>query len=90
MKIKGEFILREVAGETLLVPVGETALKFNGMITLNRVSAVIWKALSEQASYDEILGKILDRFDVEPDAARRDLDEFLEQMKAADLLDIGE
>ncbi|MDY4968903.1 MAG: PqqD family protein [Lachnospiraceae bacterium] len=90
MKIKGEFILREVAGETLLVPVGETALKFNGMITLNRVSAVIWKALSEQASYDEILGKILDRFDVESDAARRDLDEFLEQMKAADLLDIGE
>ncbi|MDD7389386.1 MAG: PqqD family protein [Lachnospiraceae bacterium] len=90
MKIKGEFILREVAGETLLVPVGETALKFNGMITLNRVSAVIWKALSEQASYNEILGKILGRFDVEPDAARRDLDEFLEQMKAADLLDIGE
>lgn len=90
MKIKGEFILREVAGETLLVPVGETALKFNGMITLNRVSAVIWKALSEQASYNEILGKILDRFDVESDAARRDLDEFLEQMKAADLLDIGE
>lgn len=90
MKIKGEFILREVAGETLLVPVGETALKFNGMITLNRVSAVIWKALSEQASYDEILGQILDRFDVEPEDARRDLDEFLEQMKAADLLDMGE
>ena len=90
MKIKGEFILREVAGETLLVPVGETALKFNGMITLNRVSAIIWKALSEQTSCDEILGQILARFDVEPEAARRDLDEFLEQMKAADLLDMGE
>ena len=35
MKIKGEFIMRELVGEILLVPVGQTALQFNGMITLN-------------------------------------------------------
>ena len=33
MKIKGEFVLRELVGETILVPVGRTALQLNGMIT---------------------------------------------------------
>lgn len=45
MKIKGEFVLRELVGETILVPVGRTALQLNGMITLNPVSAQIWRGL---------------------------------------------
>ena len=32
MKIKGEFLVREVAGEIIVIPVGRTALDFNGMI----------------------------------------------------------
>lgn len=87
MKINGIFVMREVAGEILLVPVEETALKLNGMITLNSVSAVIWKALEEQRDYDTILGRILERFDVSYETAKRDLDEFLAQMQEAGLLD---
>ena len=55
MKIKGEFIMRELVGEILLVPVGQTALQFNGMITLNPVSAQIWRSLEQGAPYEEIL-----------------------------------
>lgn len=47
MKIKGEFVLRELVGETILVPVGRTALQLNGMITLNPVSAQIWRGLDQ-------------------------------------------
>ena len=60
MKIKGEFIMRELVGEILLVPVGQTALQFNGMITLNPVSAQIWRSLEQGAPYEEILRSILD------------------------------
>ena len=45
MKIKREFVLREIAGDILLVPVGKTALDLNGMLTLNEVGAEIWKML---------------------------------------------
>lgn len=51
MKIKGEFVLRELVGETILVPVGRTALQLNGMITLNPVSAQIWRGLDQGASW---------------------------------------
>ena len=35
MRVSQELILREIAGEHILVPVGEAALRFQGMITLN-------------------------------------------------------
>ena len=47
MKIKREFVLREIAGDILLVPTGKTALDLNGMLTLNGVGADIWKMLPE-------------------------------------------
>lgn len=35
MKIVKEFILREIAGECVLVPTGATSQEFNGMITVS-------------------------------------------------------
>ena len=35
MKIVKEFILREIAGECVLVPTGATSQEFNGMITIS-------------------------------------------------------
>ena len=36
MKIKGTFVLRDIAGDIVIVPVGETALSYNGMITTTK------------------------------------------------------
>ena len=86
MKIRGEYVMREVMGETLLIPVGETALAFNGMITLDPVGALIWTSLESGLSKDEILSKILANFAVDETVASADLDEFLAQMEKAGLL----
>ena len=80
MKINGEFILREIAGDTILVPVGQTALKFNGIITLEPVGATIWKGLEAGMDFEGILAKILDTFEVEREQAANDLMEFHDQL----------
>lgn len=80
MKIKGEFMLRMVAGENLLIPVGETALKFNGMVMLDPVGAVIWSGIRDGKSMETILDEILNRFDVDEKTAREDAKEFVERM----------
>ena len=87
MKINGEFIVREIIGECVLVPVGETALRFNGIISLNPVSAVIWKGLLENKDRDRLLEDILEEFEVERDQAAADLDEFLQLLRQNQLLD---
>ena len=80
MKINGEYILREVAGDTILVPVGNTALRFNGIIALEPVGALIWKGLEAGKDRDCILTEILEKFDVDEKTASNDLDEFLDQL----------
>lgn len=87
MKLKGEFILREVAGEVIVIPVGKTALDFNGMICINAVSEEIWKGLQEGKTKEEILERILEEFEVSPEQAAVDLDGFLLQLRENNLLE---
>ena len=52
MNVKLDFVLREIAGETLLVPAGKTALDLNGMLTLNETGAALWRGCRPSGSAD--------------------------------------
>jgi hypothetical protein len=88
LKLKGDFVLREIAGETILVPVGRTALAFNGIITLNQTGIEIWKGLQEEKSREEILAALLEQFEVAADTAAEDMDAFLETLREHDLIEM--
>ena len=87
MKLADGFVLREIAGESILIPVGVQATVLDGMVTLSASGAVIWKALSEKADYDYALKAVLDEFDVTEETAKQDLDDFLKQLKENGLLE---
>ena len=86
MKLKKEFILREIAGEYILVPTGETTLNFNGLIKVNELGAFIWNNIEKVNSEEDILKLILDEYEVEENIAREDLNEFLNKLKAAEII----
>ena len=86
MKIKLDFVLREIAGDILLVPAGKTALDLNGMLTLNEVGADIWKMLPEVETEEEIVARILLDYDAEPAQVRKDVSEFLERLRELEIL----
>lgn len=86
MKIKSGYIMREVAGNHVVVPTGQASLDFNGMITLNKTSAFLWKELADDKNESQLLAALLETFDVEEVIAREDISEFLAKLKAADLL----
>ena len=88
MKINGEFVLREIAGEYILVPIGNSAMEINGMITLNEVGVFIWNKLQGECTREELLKAVLDVFEIDEENAKSDLDEFLQQLKAANLIQI--
>ena len=87
MKLKCDFILREIAGETMLIPVGQTALQYNGLICLNPVGAEIWKGLQQEKTEEEILADILDQFDVTEAVAQADMEEFLNQLREKNFIE---
>ena len=86
MKLNGTFTLREIAGEILVIPVGQTALDLNGMIVLNPVSRVIWECLEKGTDREQLLKAILDRFDVDESVAKEDMESFLSELSAQKLL----
>lgn len=87
MKLNPNFVLRQIAGEQMLVPVGAQTNVTNGLVTLSPVAAVIWEALHDGKDRQGALEAVLDAFEVDPAVAEADLDEFLGQMKAAGLLE---
>ena len=73
MKRITDFMLRDIAGEVILVPTGAATQQFNGMITLNEVAAFIWKNLDESETKEILVDKIMDEFEVDRETAMRDV-----------------
>ena len=87
MKPRLEFVLREIAGETLLVPCGKTALSLNGMLTLNAQGAEIWRLLPQAETEEEIVRTMRTEYpDVALERLRADISEFLEQLRRLGIL----
>ena len=86
MKLRGEFVVRTVMDDIVAIPVGDTALQLGGLLLLNQVSAVIWQCLEKETSTEEIVQAVTDAFEVSPEEARADILEFLDKLRAADLL----
>lgn len=87
MKIQKEFVLREIAGDYVIIPTGKTTLTFNGLITVNEVGAALWKMLQSDKSLDDLVKGILDEYDVEESVAKEDIQEFLETLRKNGILD---
>jgi hypothetical protein len=87
MKIKPGFKLRSVAGQNIVVPIGDAAIDFNGMISLNESGAFLFKALLEDTTEDKLAAALLDEYDVSLDCAKEDVAAFLNKMREAKLLD---
>lgn len=81
MKVSNDFILREIAGEYLLVPVGAAAAKFNGLITLNETAHTIFQALTQERTAEELTALVISEYDVDAETARADVDEFVQQLR---------
>lgn len=87
MKTKEGFILRNVAGRNIVIGVGESAVDFNGMISLNETGTFLWKLLEKGADYDELLSKLLAEYDTDEAAAREGIDAFLKTARDAGLIE---
>lgn len=89
MKLKYEFAVREIVGEYVMVPLGSSALEFSGMISTSETGAFLAEALKHEVTREELLGKVLENYDVDAQTAAADLDEFLALLRKLNVL-IGE
>lgn len=88
MKIKEGFMLREVAGQWVVVPLGENVVEINGIITLSASAALLWKVLESGVEGIEALADALCReYDVDRETALADSGAFLEDLQSKGMVE---
>ncbi len=86
MRIKDGFVLKEIAGVNVVVPIASQMVSFKAIISLNESGAFLWKQLESEKTEEELLKAFLSEYDIDEATALTDIAEFLSNMKKADLL----
>ena len=87
MKVRKDFVLRETAGDYMIIPTGRTVQSFDGLITVNEVGADLWNMLQSEVTFDDMLRGILTIYDVDEETAEEDIREFLDTLRERGILD---
>jgi hypothetical protein len=83
---KGDCVSREIAGETLIVPVRSHVGDVNAIYTMNELGTMIWGLVDGQTSVGQIIKAICTAYDVPPEKASEDAVAFLYSLKEAGLI----
>lgn len=86
MKLNPELIHRNIIGEDIFIPIGQTALERNGVFVMSPVGARIWELLSQGKYTSELIPLLLEEYEVEPEVLKADVAEFLAELSRLGLL----
>ena len=87
MHISKNFIMRTIAGENVIVPIGDEASRFQGLITVNESGAFLWKLLQdENTSPGSIKQAFRKEYGVDEKTADNDVEEFLHILRMRNIL----
>lgn len=87
MKLKNGFILKNVAGNYIVVPVEGELVDLKAMITLTETGAFLWKLLEKGSDKEELTEKMLKEYDVDEKTAENDVNEFIKQLSENKMLE---
>lgn len=88
MKVKNGFVVRTVAGQSMVVPLGTASKNFEGFIKLNEAARLIWDMLVVGAERDEIVDRMAEVYDeIERAVLAADCDKFIRSLQEHDILE---
>ena len=85
MKLKEGFLLREAAGQIVVLPTGGN-LDLNMMITLNETGKFLWERLEQETDAQTLVDALLAEYDVDRPRAEKSVEAFVEKLKNNGLL----
>ncbi len=89
MRIADGYILKEIAGNHVVIPVGQNIVDYKSILHLNETGAFIWKQLENETTYNKVIEALIKEYEVtkeETPMIEKDLDEFITHMNDMQLL----
>lgn len=87
LRKKESVVVREIAGETLLVPVRGELAQLHKLFSLNPVAAFIWKQIDGVNDLGAIHRLLIESFDASDDEVWNDLRELVEDLSRSRLVE---
>ena len=81
MKISSLFVLRKIADENVVIPIGNESDRLHGILRLNEAGAFLWDLLQSEQTEQSLLAAMTEQFQVDEETAKADLDVFLADLK---------
>jgi hypothetical protein len=81
-----DLVTRDVAGETIIVPIKGRVGDLDSIFTLNKLGSFIWNQLEVGPTIRQLVDSVAREYDVEASEAKRDVAEFLDSLEAAGLI----
>jgi hypothetical protein len=79
-------VSRQIAGETLVVPIRGKVGDLASIYSFNETGSVLWTALEHPRSLENLTSLLCQSFEVGWDDARRDVTTFVQEMQAVGLI----
>ena len=84
MKLKEDYVIYNASDEeSIAVATGASADIFNGLLRANKTAGLIMEFLGTEITEDEIVSRLLERYDVDENTARNDVAEMLNTLRSA-------
>lgn len=80
-KLKDGFMIRELGGNTMAVPVGKQTNEIHGMIALSESGAMLWKVLENGADLQTLAAVLTDNYEIDDATALADAEKFVIGLK---------
>ena len=86
MKIKNGFIIREVAGSTVVVPLDPTHT-FGNMLRLNGTGKFLWEKLCTETTEEALVSALAEEYEIDIEIARADAERFFASLRSFGVLE---
>ena len=91
MKLKDQLILREVAGQYVIVPTGKRVREVTSIVYISSSAAYLWDYMKDhEFTREDLVQRIMEHYTgVTEEQAGADIDKFLQKLADNNILDDG-
>lgn len=89
MKLKDSYILREIAGETIVVSQGASAADLTRIISLNSTAKLLWESMAERGEFsvENVANVLISTFGIDESMATADAEKWCSSLRACAVID---
>lgn len=81
MLLKNTFLFKEIGEEGMLIPIVGGNVDASKIFNLNETGTYIMKKLLDDYEIDEIIGSMIDEYQIDRKTLEEDLNAFIEELK---------